>query len=379
MQHRELLGPADVSNEMLKQLVAALFRSSPDQVKVLSSNVETVAYDLTTITTAGRYWVRGEALVGTEHELFCFFVKHVQSWSRSPMFAHVPAEFAQMAEAGVPWRIEPLAYRSDLGERLPHGLRMPRVFGVFDLDEKSASIWLEEIVTVPSEWNVTQYSRAAYLLGRLAASPRTRERANVGEFPLTVHDYVEGRLEKQVFPLLRDSGIWLHPLVAATFDDSLRVRLLDVADRANDLADELSAMPLGTVHGDACPNNLLVTAEDDGFVLIDYGYFGEGQIGFDLSQLLVGEIQVGRQRASTLHAVDAAILPAYVEGLRAEGSEVSINVVRRAHALHLMLYTGLSTLPFDFLGNELTPALTQLVADRAAIARFSLELLDTTG
>lgn len=44
-----------------------------------------------------------------------------------------------------------------------------------------------------------------------------------------------------------------------------------------------------------------------------------------------------------------------------------------------MLYTGLSTLPFEHLGSEPTPALNQLVADRAAIARFCIDLLDATG
>ena len=35
-------------------------------------------------------------------------------------------------------------------------------------------------------------------------------------------------------------------------------------------------LPFATGHGDACPNNLLVRAHDDGFVLIDYGFWGRG-------------------------------------------------------------------------------------------------------
>ena len=50
-----------------------------------------------------------------------------------------------MAAASVPWRTEALAYASDLGDRLPDGLSMPRALGVFDLDELSAAIWLEEV------------------------------------------------------------------------------------------------------------------------------------------------------------------------------------------------------------------------------------------
>lgn len=378
MHSREVLGPADVTDAELTDLVAALLREPSNRVTLLSSHAERVDYDLPTITTAGRYWVRGEALVDGRRQPFCFFVKHVQSWGRSPLFAEVPPEIAAMAEASVPWRTEPLAYRSDLGDRLPQGLQMPRAVGVFDLDEKSASVWLEEVTTLPVQWDTPRFCQAAYLLGRLAANPQVRERAGVGEFECTVRDYLRGRLTHQVIPLLRDSGVWGHPLTAEAFDDSLRARLQGAADRAEDFAEELTGLPLATVHGDACPNNLLVTADTDGFVLIDYGYFGEGPIGFDLGQLLVGDIQIGRQRASTLHAVEDAILPSYVEGLRAERCDIPLDVVRRAHALHLMLYTGLSTLPFEHLRADPTPALHRVAAERAAIARFSLDLMDAT-
>ena len=41
-----------------------------------------------------------------------------------------------------------------------------------------------------------------------------------------------------------------------------------------------------------------------------------------------------------------------------------------------MLFTGLSTLPFEHLEAPPTDELHQLAAERAAIARFSLDLLD---
>ncbi|MEO8850637.1 MAG: phosphotransferase [Allobranchiibius sp.] len=378
MHERTMLGPADVTDEQLTALVAALLHEPSARIVLLNSHAERVAYDLPAITTAGRYWVRGEAAVDGARQPFCFFVKHVQSWGRSALFEGVPTEIAQMAEAGVPWRTEPLAYRSDLGDRLPLGLRMPRAVGVFDLDEKSASVWMEEVATVPAHWSVTRFARAAYLLGRLAASPEVRVRADVGEFDWTVRDYVHGRLVHQVLPMMRDRGIWSHPLIAVAFDDTLRGRLQAAADRAEDLVDELSGLPVGSVHGDACPNNLLVTAGNDGFVLIDYGFFSAGPLGFDLGQLLVGDIQVGRQKASTLKSVEDVILPSYVEGLRAEGCGVPLDVIRRAHALHLMLFTGLSAFPFEHLDADLTPALRDMAAERASIARFSLGLLEAT-
>jgi lysophospholipase L1-like esterase len=93
-----------------------------------------------------------------------------------------------MAVASVPWRTEALVYRSDLAARLPDGLVMPAAHGVFDLDEGSASIWLEEVAEAPVEvaWDLDRFRLAAHLLGRLAASPGVSELADVGRDGWTV-------------------------------------------------------------------------------------------------------------------------------------------------------------------------------------------------
>ncbi len=174
---------------------------------------------------------------------------------------------------------------------------MPRAVGVVDIDEKAGAVWLEEVPVAPVTWDVARYARAARLLGRLAASPEVAELAGVGRHDFHVRDYLHGRLSVQVLPMLRDEDIWRHPLVAATFDDELRARILEAADRAAEYVAELSALPFATAHGDACPNNLLVRPDGDGFVLIDYGFWGEEPIGFDLAQLLVGDVQLGKRSA----------------------------------------------------------------------------------
>jgi len=378
MPDRSALGPADVTDDTLDGMVAALLGTDPAETTVMTSTAEEVDYDVPSITTAGRFWVRGTAQVRDRELPFEFFVKHVQSWSRSPMFEQVPFEFRADAEASVPWRTEPLAYRSDLGDRLPDGLRMPRALGVFDLDEKSASMWLEVIPVRAVAWDTDRYARAGHLLGRLAGSPRVRELANLGGHDFHVRDYLRGRLDLQVLPMLRDPGIWAHPLVADAYDAELRDRLLAAADVAAELVEELSAFPMTASHGDACPGNLLTPVASDGFVLIDYGFWTLEPVGFDLSQLLVGDVQLGRQHGGRLREVEDAIVTAYVDGLRHEGSAIPEPEVRRAHALQLMIFTGLSTLPFEHLESPPTPELHRLAAERAVITRFSLDLLDET-
>ena len=378
MGDRSLLGTADVPDETLAAMVAVDRGVDPCVVRLLDVRAEVVDYDLPAITTAGRYWVRGTAASGSEPRPFELFVKHIQAWQRSPHFAFVPEELREQAAASVPWRTEALVYRSDLAERLPEGLQMPQCLGVFDLDRLSASVWLQKVPAMTVAWDTDRFRHAAYLMGRFAASPRVIERGGVGEHPFTVHDYLHGRLAAQVLPMLRDDGIWRHPLVAGAFDGDLHRRLLEAAEEAPTYVEELMALPLLASHGDACPNNLLVVDGYDGFVVIDFGFFTLEPVGFDLSQLLVGDVQTGRLPASYLATVEEAIVPAYVDGLAAEGFDATASEVRRAHALQLMIFTGLSTLPFEHLGEPPTPELHAVAAERAAIARFSLDLLDST-
>ena len=378
MHDRTVLGTADVTDDELARIAADSLDLDPTRARLVDSVASEFPYDLPAITTGGRYWVTGHVDDGRGPRAFRVFVKHVRCWSRSPYFSDVPPEHREMAAASVPWRTELLAYRSDLGDRLPTGLRMARALAVVDIDELSGAVWMDEVPVVDATWDADRYTHAARLLGRLAVSERVAERADVGRHDFHIRDYLHGRLALQVIPMLRDEGIWHHPLVAGAFDDTLRSRLLDAADRADTYVEELSAAPYATAHGDACPNNLLVTADHDGFVLIDYGFWGREPIGFDLAQLLVGDIQVGKRSSAGLADLEEACLTAYVEGLRAEGSAIDADVVRRAHALQLLVFTGYSTLPWEHLGEEPTPELHALAAERAALARFSLDLLDAT-
>ena len=232
MHDRTALGTADVTDAELTRIAAERLGLDPSRTRLLDSVASEFPYDLPSITTAGRYWVTGHVDAGRGPHAFRVFVKHVQSWSRSAYFSDVPADYRDQAEASVPWRTEPLAYRSDLGDRLPDGLSMPRALAVVDLDEKSSAIWLEEVTVVPATWDVARYARAAHLLGRLAVSPRVAECADVGGHPFHVRDYVAGRLRIQVLPMLRDEGIWRHPLVAGATATSSSQMAEDFSSRS---------------------------------------------------------------------------------------------------------------------------------------------------
>ena len=375
MGDRTLLGVADLDDEAFVAVVAASL--GVREVEVLDCEVQVADYDIEALTTGGRYWVRGTAGHPGGRSPYAVFVKVVQSWTRSPTFAMVPAEKRDIAAAGLPWRNEPDVYRSDLADRLPAGLTVPTPFEVRDIDEESAALWLRAVDVDPTSWSTETFERAAHLLGRLAASDRVRPLRRLGSVDV-VRGYAHGRVEHQVLPSLRSNELWRHPLVAEAFDTDLRARLLAAADAVPHVVEELGAAALGAAHGDACPRNLLVErGSPDGFVLIDFGSWSEAPLSFDLSQLLLGEVQLGERPAVELPELEEACLHAYVSGLRAEGCEVALEEVRRAHALLMLLFWGLSAPPLEVLFGAAAPP-AAVFRERAAAARFVLDLVDAT-
>ncbi|KRB74173.1 hypothetical protein ASE01_19575 [Nocardioides sp. Root190] len=378
MHERSALGAADVPDDTLASMVADLLQTGDAPLSLLSSYAEEVPYEIPAITTAGRWWVRGEVSVDGHRHGFALFVKQVHEWSRSPFFAHLPPEIQPWAAAQVPWRTEGAVYRSDLGDHLPAGLALPRAVGVHDIDDLSYSVWLEVVPIEDVAWDLDRDRRAAHLLGRFAAHPGVRERVGIGDHEWDITSYVEGRLRFQVLPMLGEDAIWQHPLVEPGFGD-LRDRLTQAAADVDAIAAELMELPLLAGHGDACANNLLVRPGRTGFTMIDFGFFTHLPVGFDLGQLLVGDVQLGKRSAHDLLERDEACLASYVDGLAVEGFDIAIEVVRRAHALQLVLFTALSSLPFEVLDAEPDEQLRAMAASRAAIARHSLDLLDQTG
>jgi len=374
MGARDELGAADVSDATLAAMVAQLLHE--DEVELLDTRVEPVDYDLPAITTGGRWWVAGHVATPCAKAPFRMFVKLVQSWERHPFFAFVPEEHRELAASGVPWKTEAEVYRADLTGRLPDGLSMPRALGVFDLDPLSSAIWVEEVPARAATWDRQRYERAAYLLGRLSGSPALAPLAGLRDLDWSLGTYAEGRVTVQVLPLLLGEDIWQHPLCAEFAD--LRERLRAAGRQVVALAAEADALPSVLGHGDACPNNLLAGEHDDELVMIDFGFWGGAPVGFDLTQLLVGEVQLGRRGTDDLAELDEAIVTAYVAGLRAEGCGIPEAAVRRGHALCLLIMTGLSAVPFDLFEGPITPETLRIAADRAELARHALDLVEGT-
>lgn len=372
---RSALDHDDVSDAELAAMVADLW--DVPAVELLDSTAEPVDYHVPSILTGARTWVRGAADAGDGPRPFTLFVKRVHSWRHSPAFAGVPPEIGEWAASSVPWRAEPLLYASDLAERLPQGLTMPRAVRVDERPDETAVVWIEAVEVSAEPWETGTYVEAAGLLGRMSGSSRVAELAAIDPLPWHIQSFVQGRLAHTVLPGLFDDATWEHELVAPYFGD-LRGRLTVVANHLDPLAEEFARLPHRTSHGDACPNNLLRHPSGAGFTLIDFGFWRPQPVGFDLSQLLVGDIQIGRRDATDLPEVAEACLTAYAAGLAEEGAEVPDATLRRSHAVSLMLFNGLPSLPLEHLAEEPTAAMHDWSLQRSRIARYALDVLERT-
>lgn len=223
-------------------------------------------------TTGGLFRFRGLAVDCTGVVPWSLFLKVIQSYRHWPLLDVLPPELRDEARAGTKWRYEADVYTSDLNRVLPAGLRLPRVHRIEDLDDDRVALWMEDVATHDTPWDLPRFGRAARLLGRLAARLTHTDAlpASASRIPgETTRLWHTGRVAA-VLPTLLADATWAHPLVAAAVDRRLRTDLVELAGRVPTLLNALAGLPHTFAHGDASPQNLLVPADDpDGFARTD--------------------------------------------------------------------------------------------------------------
>ncbi len=131
-------------------------------------------------------------------------------------------------------------------------------------------------------------------------------------------------------------------------------------------------------HGDASPQNLLVPREDpETFVVIDLSFRTPHALGFDLGQLLVGLVHAGEVPAAMLGQIATLIVPAYLDGLAAEGITGIDDAVRDAYATSALLRSGFDSFLYDLIGSE-DPGDRHTFDERVALCAFLARQYDDT-
>jgi hypothetical protein len=385
-QGAELPGQAALTPDELR---AATRAATGRTLRSPVSRVTAIAYDWGSPATAGLWRVdvhdgdRGSAPACS------FFVKLLRHGRLWPGLAFLPSDTERADFVGYfPWRAELDMFACGIGSVLPPGMRTPRLHHVKHADADHVALWWEFVPEREASWELADYERAAYLLGRLAA--RRREGAAINQaLPSIARDrthgsalryYTERRVLRGALPMLAGGSIWHHPVVASALhavgDPGLPDALTALGQRLPQVLDLLDALPQAHPHGDASPQNLLLPAAEPGMVVpIDWGFGTLLPVGFDLGQLLTGLASAGLTDPDGLAAIDAVLVPAYRTGLSDEGWQPPADAVRAGYLGGLAARSALCTLPVELLGpGAPAAAMTELFAARLRLARVLIDL-----
>ena len=369
-QGDDTFGLASLTPAELSEMTSAALERA---IRSAETRVIPIPYDWGSPATAGLWQVDVSAestqAPGQEDQVtgplsYAYFVKllrHPRLW---PGLVHLPDQASRDEFVSYfPWRFELDMYECGIGDVLPAGMRTPRLHHLRRTDEDHLGLWWEFVPERPASWDLADYRRSAFLLGRLAA--RRREGAEVNQLlprmsrqahpsGSALRFFTERRVLRGVLPALRAGRIWDHPLASAALrqarDPALPTDMLALAERLPEVLDMLDRLPQTYAHGDASPQNLLLPAKEPGTVIvIDWGFGSLLPIGFDLGQLLVGLAHAGKSDPASLRDIDAAIFPAYLEGLADEDYPAVPAQVRAGYIGALTARSALSALPLELL------------------------------
>jgi hypothetical protein len=369
------LAVAEPDAALLAEVVQAALGEVGAEVR--SAVARPTGYAYSSIATGGLFRVTGTAATPGGDRPWSVFVKvlhHPRHWH---LIDVIPPAAAEEIKTIFPWR-EELETRAQVLPVLPDGLRVPETYRVADLGDDRLAVWMEDIDVDDDPWSDETYARAAFLLARLAARRRPGTAAGTSELPpgLAVRKVVESRAP-MLAGLVADDAAWARPVVRDHVDPSLRADLSRALDRLPGLLAEMATLPSSLPHGDAAPVNLLrPRGEADSYVAVDWAFGCQLPLGHDLGQLLVGDAERGRMDPARLSALlDDVLVPAYVDGLGAEGLALDAAVVRRgAVCSSLGPRTLFGAFPFELVEGPVPP--DGVVLDRrAGLARFVVDLV----
>lgn len=289
----------------------------------------------------------------------------------------IPGPARERIAAGIPWRLEAEVYAADTAERMPPGLRLPRLYAAFERPDERIALWLEDVEPLEGPWGTADLARAATLLGRL-----TVRRADQALASLPRDSFLAGvtrGLGEWAFPAICGEDLWAHPAFVQADVARLRQDLVALVPRVGELFAALQGVPWWNTHGDPTPMNLLrPSADPTGFVLIDWGTASPGPVGWDVVPLVFGPAENGTAAPSDLPERLAEAVPAYEAGLAEEGVVLPCGAVGDAVRRAALLRYPFSSLPIgDVLGGS--PVTDDLLGHARRKAAFVDAVLDVCG
>ena len=339
----------------------------PD-ARVVRVERTTPVHRVENMTTRALVRHRAEVDDGTTVRLFA---KSLHPAACSPAWEHIPPVARPQVLVDLHWLDEPRLYSCGLADDLPPGLRFPALWHVEE-SPTCVTLWLEDVADL-TPWDRSRYERTATALGALHARwPEARAHA-VGLGRRDVGRLLSGKVANLDLVIQADDAFWDRPEIAAAVDHRHREDLHRLAVAAPELLARATALPHGAAHGDATPHNFHEPG-DGTIVALDWSYGSVAPPGADLGQLLAGRYECGSADAAQLPEVAETVVAAYLAGADGEGLHLDRGAVELGLVSHLAIRSLFSALVLDDRADLDPTTLTDLVATRARMARFGLDL-----
>ena len=344
-------------------------------VRLAGFQTTAVAYKPGSPATGALLRVAGTTTDGQPWSVFLKVLQHPRHW---PRLGQLPAEIRQPFLDNFPWRGELVAWEPGFADRLPPGMRLPRLYRLADLGDDRLAVWMENVRTLDDPWDPPRFARAAHALGRLAGRRSDPALLAASGLPAGtgLRYYSQSRVELSGLPLLERDEVWAHPLVAEAGRrpaPGRPARPWRPGCRSSSTA--------WTPCPRRCPTATPVprtcwsrpTTPTPSWPSTCRSRTPR-RSGFDLGQLLVGLTHAGLLPAAALPEVHNVLVPAFTDGLHAEGGRATVDEVTWGYVASLAVRAGFTSLPFERLSELPTPALAATFGERAALTRVIADL-----
>ena len=334
-----MLAGVDVDTRSLREPVSAALGGAAE---VVTFQAKRIGYHNTNPVTASLARLTGSARVGGALRTWSMVLKELRPLGkddRTRWFGTgLPPALEERANDLYRWDREALAYASPLvGPQ--SALASPRCYRCA-VEQDRALLFLEDLGEAAPVWTLADYAIAAADLGRFnaihASAPPQDEWLCRGWLSTWValgpyRGFVECPTEEEW-----DDERVRRRLPRAALGE-LKALVGDAARRAA----ACDALPATLVHMDAFRSNLFLRRTDRGAatVAVDWSFMGLACLGADLAQLVVASAFF-TDDAPDVEAIEMATFPAYVDGLRAGGSDASVATIWRAYADNVIARWG---------------------------------------
>jgi hypothetical protein len=249
---------------------------------------------------------------------------------------------------------EVLAYESGLLSDLPGGLAAPRLFGITQVSEDTAWLWLEDVSpTIDPVWTPEGYGLAARHIGRFnGAYLLDRE---LPAYPWLDRAGFRSGIDWSAPYFSRLPAVRNHPLVQRNWPDDLSERILHLWSERDLFLSALQRLPQTLCHNDLIRRNLFSRRTADGHVetvAIDWAQIGIDAIGRDAAQLAPASVHAFLLEPAQLPEVYEIVFDGYLAGLREAGWSGDPGMARLGYTISSALCYALMPLGVVVLDDQ---------------------------